>query len=483
MSAKPVIVWMRRDLRLGDHPALVAAAASGKPVIPVYVHDAALGGAWRLGAASRWWLAQSLKALDRSLRERESRLVLRSGETVATLAGLARAIGAEAVYMTRGYEPFVRPLEDRLKQELQQAGIGCRRFAGHLLFEPEAIETKSGGSFKVFTPFYRACLAHEPPRTPCPAPASLPAPDAWPSSEDLTSWALEPRAPDWAGGMRAFWTPGEHGALQRLAGFIDQLLAGYDDTRNRPDMRGTSQLSPHLAFGELSPNQVWHAVAAAAAAQPKQSPGAESYLRELIWREFSYHLLFHHPDLPDAPFKPDFAAFPWTRNRSALKAWQQGRTGYPIVDAGMRELWALGWMHNRVRMITASFLIKHLGIDWREGERWFWDTLVDADLANNAASWQWVAGCGADAAPYFRIFNPVLQGEKFDPQGDYVRRWVPELAGLGPKHIHAPWLAPADALARAGVKLGTTYPEPIVDHATARKAALASYQKLTKGAA
>jgi deoxyribodipyrimidine photo-lyase len=333
----------------------------------------------------------------------------------------------------------------------------------------------------VFTPFYKTCLDLEPPKPPLPRPDKVPTPDTWPAGDALGDWGLLPSKPDWAGGMREAWEPGEAGAEARLVDFLDNTMAGYGDGRNRPDKPGTSRLSPHLHFGEISPHQCWHAVEDRLASGDGGGRGGRSFLRELVWREFSHHLLFHWPDLPAKPFRPEFGAFPWERDEEALKAWQQGRTGYPIVDAGMRELWQTGWMHNRVRMITASFLIKHLLVPWQDGEAWFWDTLVDADLANNAASWQWVAGSGADAAPYFRIFNPILQGKKFDPNGDYVRCYVPELANLDTAYLHAPWEAPAEALDQVGIKLGDTYPQPMVDHAKARQRALAAYQGIKNG--
>jgi deoxyribodipyrimidine photo-lyase len=476
MSDRPIILWFRRDLRLGDHPALDAAAASGAPIVPVYVLDDDTPGAWRLGGASRWWLGGSLRALDAELRARGSRLVLRRGESGAVLPELARETDADTVHFTRGYEPFMSPLEARLQAALADAGVGCRRFGGHVLLEPEAVRNKSGEPFKVFTPFYKACQTREPPLRPLSAPKRLRAPNQWPASETLASWRLEPAEPNWAAEMGKAWMPGEAGAATRLHGFIADALADYGTNRNRPDLDGTSRLSPHLTFGEISPRQIWHAVSHAAEADSAGLPGATAYIRELYWREFSWHLLFHRPDLPDAPFRPEFAALPWKKDAAALKAWQTGRTGYPIVDAGLRQLWAIGWMHNRVRMVVASFLTKHLLIPWQEGEAWFWDTLVDADLANNAASWQWVAGSGADAAPYFRVFNPTLQGQKFDAQGDYVRRWVPELANMPAQHIHAPWDAPADILRRAGVALGETYPRPIIAHDEGRRQALAAYE-------
>lgn len=476
MAERPIILWLRRDLRLGDHPALDAAIAAGAPIVPVFVLDDDVAGAWRLGGASRWWLAGSLGALGAELRDRGSRLVLRRGETKKVLLELARETGAAAVYFTRGYEPFMRPLESALHSALAAAGVGCRRFGGQMFLEPEAVRNKSGEPFKVFTPFYKQCQTREPPAHSLAAAGCLPALRRWPPGETLDSWQLTPVKPDWAAQMREFWTPGEDGAATRLSEFIDDALADYGAHRDRPDLDGTSRLSPHLAFGEISPRQIWHAITQAAEADGGKQRGADAYIRELYWREFSTHLLFHRPDLPEKPFRPEFAALPWRKAGTALTTWRSGHTGYPIVDAGLRQLWALGWMHNRVRMVAASFLTKHLLIRWQEGEAWFWDTLVDADLANNAASWQWVVGSGADAAPYFRIFNPVLQGRKFDAQGDYVRRWVPELAKMPATHIHAPWDAPANVLRAAGVTLGETYPLPIIAHEEGRRQALAAYE-------
>lgn len=477
-SQAPVIIWFRRDLRLSDHPALYKAAGTGAPVIPVFILDEEGAGRWKLGGASRWWLANSLRALQGDLEAKGSRLILRKGQVAEALAKLVEETGASAIYFTRGYEPYIVELESRLKRNLEKAGVECRRFGGHLLVEPEALRTSAGGPFKVFTPFYRACLAHDHPGAPTAGPRSLCAPRQWPASDELRDWELEPRKPDWARGIAERWMPGEAGARTRLADFLDIAIERYPVERDRPDLPATSQISPHLAFGEISPRQIWYAAAAAAQADERKERGATAFLRELYWREFSYHLLFHWPGLPQQPFRKDFAAMPWRQDADALVAWQKGLTGYPIVDAGMRQLWITGWMHNRVRMIAASFLTKHLLIPWQTGEAWFWDTLIDADLANNAASWQWVAGSGADAAPYFRIFNPVLQGQKFDSQGDYVRRYVPELGRLPAKHIHAPWDAPPDVLRKAGVSLGHDYPHPIVDHKEGRRRALTAYEAI-----
>ena len=457
-------------------PRSDAAAKIGRPVIPLYILDDDTPGEWRLGGASRWWLAQSLRSLEASLRGVGSRLILRRGESAGALIALARELNAEAVYFTRGYEPFAVAQETALNSRLKAAGVACRRFGGHLLVEPETVANKAGAPFKVFTPFHKACRAKEPVPRSLPAPDRLDGPSAWPQSDSLESWGLEPTAPDWAGQMRDFWTPGEAAARERLSRFIGNGLLSYATGRNRPDRDGTSRLSPHLAFGEISPRQIRQAIENAAGETPDLQHGAEAYIRELYWREFSYHLLFHWPALPSDPFRPEFARLPWKTNPEHLQAWRKGRTGYPIVDAGMRQLWTIGWMHNRVRMIAASLLTKHLLIRWQAGEDWFWDTLVDADLANNASGWQWVAGSGADAAPYFRVFNPVLQGKKFDPEGVYVRQWAPELADMPAKHIHAPWEAPDSVLRDAGVVLGANYPQPIIEHGKGRRQALEAYE-------
>lgn len=399
---------------------------------------------------------------------------------LAELRALAAATGASAVYWNRRYEPAAVQHDAAIKQALRGDGLDAESFNAALLFEPWTIKNLSGKPFQVFTPYWKACLAQPEQPEPVPAPRKLSAPDTWPASEPLKTLELEPRV-DWAGGMRKSWTPGEKGAQRQLQRFLESALGGYGETRNIPGVAGTSRLSPHLHFGELGPRQVWHAVRSHGMFGSKgRAPGSgargeETYLRELGWREFAHHLLFHFPHTPQEPLRPDFARFPWAKNVRALKAWQRGGTGYPIVDAGLRELWATGWMHNRVRMIVGSFLVKDLLLPWRAGARWFWDTLVDADLANNTLGWQWTAGCGADAAPYFRIFNPVSQGERFDPQGSYVRRWVPELTRVPDEFIHRPWEAPPLALAEAGVALGADYPRPLVNHSEARDRALEAF--------
>ena len=477
MTIAPVLLWFRHDLRLRDHRALAAAIATGRPVIPVYVLDDETPGNWRPSGASRWWLHGSLHALNQDLLTLGSRLTLKRGSTVEQLKRLMAETGADTVYATRDYEPWARRLEQDVASCFEEQGLVFKRFAGRLLFEPETPKTKAGEPFKVFTPFFKACLALGSPKPPLSRPDHpITTPETWPLSDSLDDWEFLPSQPDWAGGLRTSWRPGEAGAIARLDAFMDEALSDYHERRNRPDRPGTSRLSPHLHFGEISPHYCWQAVETRLSRESHAERGGRSFLRELIWREFSYHLLFHWPDLPSKAFRPEFEAFPWQHDNAALRAWQRGRTGYPIVDAGMRELWQTGWMHNRVRMIVASFLIKDLLIPWQEGEAWFWDTLVDADLANNAASWQWVAGSGADAAPYFRVFNPVLQGKKFDPKGEYVRAYLPELRELPLDYLHAPWEAPKEVLADANITLGDTYPSPIVDHGAARQCALEAYE-------
>lgn len=468
------ILWFRQDLRLSDHPAFLHAAQNG-PVIPVYIRDEAT--AWPMGAASRWWLHVALADLAGNLEKCGAKLVLRSGPAVEVLQKLIKETGATQVVWSRCYEPAARAHEALIEETLRASSIEVRSFNASLLFEPWEVQTKTGGPYKVYTPFAKACLSAPAPALPVKAPRKIDGRlDV--KSERLESWKLRPSQPDWASGMAAFWSVGEKAALERLRDFIDEALAAYHTGRDRPDQDGTSRLSPYLHFGQISPRQIWHAVRHAMAARPETVAGGEIYLKEILWREFSFHLLYHFPDLPEKPLQQAFARFPWAKSGRELAAWQKGLTGYPIIDAGMRQLWREGWMHNRVRMIVGSFLVKDLLLSWRKGEDWFWDTLVDADLASNAASWQWIGGCGADAAPYFRVFNPVLQAHKFDPNGDYVRRYVPELAGLKGKDVHAPWLLEPSALRAAGITLGQTYPKPVVDHAKARERALAALKCL-----
>ncbi|GAA4065455.1 cryptochrome/photolyase family protein [Agromyces indicus] len=457
MSAAPSIVWFRDDLRVADHPALHAAVERGEPVVAVYVLDEESSGIRPLGGAARWWLHHSLASLADDLRELDVKLVLRRGPAGRVIRSLVDETGAGAAFWNRRYGGAEREIDTDLKSSLAEAGLEVRSFAGSLLFEPWTIRTGSDTPFSVFTPFWKACLAADEPRHPLPAPSPGDLTGVGgahgrggPASDDLDEWALLPTKPDWAGGIRDTWEPGEAAAHARLQEFLDDDLGDYAKGRDRLDRQVTSRLSPRLRWGELSPHQVWHATRERAAG----TEGARKFLSEVGWREFAWHILFHFPDLATKSWRSEFDAFPWPRLKpSALTAWERGRTGVPVVDAAMRELWHTGVMHNRARMISASFLIKNLLIDWRRGEEWFWDTLVDADHANNPFGWQWVAGSGADAAPYFRIFNPELQREKFDPDGAYVGRWVPEY--------------------------GTDdYPEPIVDLKATRDAALAAYEQV-----
>lgn len=450
---KPVIVWFRQDLRLSDNPALHAAAVAGAPLIPLYILDEDVPHA--PGGAARWWLHHSLATLDASLN---GYLVLRRGSPAKIIPALMKQTGAGKIVWNRCYEPAAVARDTALKQVLTETGREAECFNGALLQEPWEIKTKDGKPFRVFTPFWKA-MCERTVAAPHVAPRNLRFHRA--SGDALKDWKLPPTRPDWAKGFD--WTPGEKSAHRALHDFLDGI-GDYGIARDWPAIDGTSRLSPHLHWGEISPRQVWHAVRTHG-----HSAGAETFLKELGWREFCAQLLFHNPDMPEKPLDTRFAKLRWRHSARDLAAWQRGQTGIPIVDAGMRQLWRTGWMHNRVRMIVASLLIKHLLIDWREGEAWFWDCLVDADLASNSANWQWVAGCGADAAPFFRIFNPVLQGQKFDPEGDYVRRFVPELAAVPDRFVHRPWDAPRPP---------ANYPAPIVDLQAGRDRALTAFRAL-----
>jgi len=492
-STPPVIVWFRQDLRLRDNPALAAAASEGgRPVIPLYILDPDGHGDWSYGGAQRWWLHHSLTTLSNAIDDIGSNLVIRSGPALDVLMQLVQQTGAASVYWNRRYEPAVIDRDGEIKRELSERHVEGRSFKSHLIWEPWEVQTKGGDPYKVFTPFWRNVQQRPEPSAPLSAPTRLASPGRWPDSEAVDELGLLPEI-EWAGGLEERWTPGEPGAHQAISRFLDDGVEAYDAERDRPDHQGTSRLSPHLHFGEISARDVWHrTVKKINRKQKNEKPFREnawSFLREIAWREFAYHLLYHFPATPEQPLYEKYADFPWIdmrQGRHWLDAWQTGRTGYPIVDAGMRQLWREGWMHNRVRMVVASFLVKDLLINWTFGAKWFWDTLVDADLASNTLGWQWAAGCGADAAPYFRIFNPVRQGERFDPRGDYVRKYVPELADLPNKFIHKPWDAPTKVLVDAGVELTDDarqvkyasdqtpgqYPPPIVDHSEARDRAL-----------
>ncbi|MHB8707148.1 MAG: cryptochrome/photolyase family protein [Coriobacteriia bacterium] len=465
------IVLFRNDLRLADNPALSAAVAAG-PIVPVYVADPASLSGWEPGAVSARWLAASLSTLETALLGRGGWLVVRTGDTAHEVLAIARETGASAVHWNRRYEPAGVAADARVLAALDGAGLAVHAHHGSLLREPEQVRTSSGGPYQVFTPFYQASAHMAPPDPPQSAPDTIAVPPVRPAGVATTTTGTA-IAPD----LDASWTPGEAGAQALANAFFERHAEHYDTARDRPDTDGTSRLSPHLAFGEISPRQLWHQAAEVVRCNGEchLSSGAQAFTRQLYWREFAYHLLVAFPQTPERPLRRQFEVFPWTRDDASLDAWRHGMTGYPIVDAGMRQMLATGWMHNRVRMLVASFLTKDLLLPWLDGARWFWERLVDADLANNTLGWQWVAGCGADAAPYFRIFNPVTQGKRYDPQGEYVRRWVPELAHLPTAFVHEPWKAPTATLAEASVTLGRDYPLPIIDHAEARARALAVY--------
>lgn len=477
-SSRLTIVWFRQDLRLDDNPALTHAAQSGS-VLPLFIDTTEYQKAWLPGQASRWWLGESLLSLDAALRARGSRLILQKGDAAETLLKLVRRSGATAVVWNNRYEPTASDHDAKLKEFLRGRGLEVRSFNGRLLREPWEVRTEKGGCYKVFTPYWNRAKRMSVAR-PAPTPKRLLGPAKWPRS--LAVQSLPAAKVTRACGQRLgpHWQPGEPGAQNLLKRVNAEFVTTYPDGRDSPPDDATTRLSPHLHFGELGPNRLFAALRkhTAVGATHARIDGVDAIRRQIGWRDFTYHLLHHFPHTPDAPLREEFARVTWRRDATGLEAWSNGLTGYPIVDAGMRQLAETGWMHNRVRMIVGSFLTKDLLIDWREGARMFWDGLVDADLANNTFGWQWVAGCGADAAPYFRIFNPVLQAKRYDPEGTYVRRWIPEIAGLPDRYIHEPWTTPEQLLKDAKVKLGHNYPRPIVDHAMARKRALHAFAVL-----
>lgn len=465
------IVWFRQDLRIADNPALYNAALDHE-IVPIYILDDDDAGSRSMGGASRWWLHHSLRSLDESLHCNLNRY---SGKAQPLISQIVKRLGINAVYWNRCYEPWRIERDRSIKEMLVSDGIVVQSFNGSLLWEPWEVLKEDKSFYKVFTPFYKAARKHEVLiRDPLVSPPRLSLIKD-PQSQNLESLGLLPTVP-WDSFMKKCWHSGEKAASKKLSHFLEHSLLGYKEGRNQPASIHVSRLSPHLHFGEISPNQVWQQ--AQKTRSPRFATDLDHFLSELGWREFSYYLLFHVPGLPWENFQKKFDAFPWQSNSKALKAWQRGKTGFPLVDAGMRELWQTGYMHNRVRMVVASFLVKNLLIHWHHGESWFWDCLVDADLANNSASWQWVSGSGADAAPYFRIFNPVTQGEKFDPEGIYTKAFVPELKSLPNKYLFRPWEAPDAVLKQAGVRLGVTYPKPIVDLALSREHALDAYARL-----
>lgn len=474
MNEKKIIIWFRKDLRLSDNPALFEACKQGE-ILPVYILEDDDNG-WSIGEAQKWWLYNSLKKLKSDLSNYKAELILRKGKPLSIISQLVKDTKSDAVFWNRCYEPNSIQRDKKIKKQLKNIGVEVKSFAANLLFEPWKVTNQSGNYFKVFTPFWKNCILNHSPRSLYSRPNIRPH-KVQLKSEDIESWRLIPTKPDWSEKFNDYWVPGENSSQSLLSEFIKKNIAKYVTDRDIPGIKGTSKLSPYLHFGEISPHQIWYKVKDYHNMNVLGN-GVDKYLSEIGWREFSYHLLYHNPTLPSQEFNPKFQKFPWQFDADNLAKWQKGMTGYPIVDAGMRELWNTGWMHNRVRMIVASFLTKHLLISWQEGAKWFLDTLLDADLANNSAGWQWVAGCGADASPYFRIFNPIMQGTKFDVTGEYIRKWIPELAEVPNKYIHSPWEASKELLKSSKVELGITYPKPIIDHPIARNRALELYSKL-----
>lgn len=466
------LVWFRQDLRLADNPALYHAATENEFIIPLYIFDETL--AWSMGRAQQWWLHHSLLSLQQQFNKLGLDLILRRGNSRLILLEICKKYNINHVYWNRCYEAAVMQQDQKINQQLITQGIAVNNYNSSLLHEPWEISNKQGDYFKVFTPFWNKCLAVATNIKLLPTPKLKQHPKI--VSESLSDWQLLPNKPNWAIGFSKIWQPGEINAQRQFQKFLSEHLEDYPEARDFPAKNATSKLSPYLHFGEISPRHIWHNLKLIEAHEAKSSRSCEHFLRQLGWREFSYYLLYHFPHFADENFKSKFNHFSWSYNKKSLALWQQGQTGYPIVDAGMRELWHSGYMHNRVRMIVASFLTKHLLIDWRQGAKWFWNTLVDADLANNSMGWQWVAGSGADAAPYYRIFNPILQGEKFDAKGEYVRRWLPELSKLPNTYLHKPWKASKTILHDAGIYLDKNYPNPIVDHDVARLRALERYK-------
>ena len=464
MDRPTSLVWLRNDLRLSDNPALLAAAADGGRVVALYVHETDKG-VRAPGGAARWWLNQSLESLGQALGKKGILLIVRSGMAAEVLDKVIAEEGAQSVHWNRRYAPGEREVDQQIKSDLRERGLSVASHIGNLLAEPWTIATGQGKPYSVFSPFWktlRDCRIEQP----------LKAPEKVGDAIAARSFDTDYRAPKWSEKFDGQWSIGEVAAQKALHDFLDERLEDYPEGRDFPGRDVTSRLSPHLRFGEITARQVWYAAQARMEAEPQVRPYADKFLSELAWRDFSYHQLYHRADIATVPMQEKYGGMRWSASEKAELAWQQGQTGIPIVDAGMRELWQTGYMHNRVRMLVASLLTKNLLIDWRHGERWFWDCLVDGDVANNPASWQWVAGCGLDAAPYFRIFNPVTQGERFDAAGDYVRKWVPELKGLPDKWVHGPASAPDSVLQEAGVSIGETYPRPLVDLKTSRQRAL-----------
>ena len=474
MSDSITILWLRQDLRLKDNSALQAAITEGAPILPVFIDDREAAGDWVPGEASRWFLHRALEALEQSLSKVGGRLCYLKGDSFAELKALIDSSGAARVFWNRRYEGPLRELDIKIKKALRETGIEVQSFNSRLLNEPHTVSTGSGKAYKVYTPYWKNVKDR---RVELPVETDLKAAHFFDHDSlgcGLKGLGLLPEHP-WHKKLQAYWEVSEDAAIKQLDEFLAKPVEDYDTNRDLPMVEGTSRLSPYLHWGLIGPRQVMHRLHAQ---HDLRAPGPQIFAKEIYWREFAYNVLYHFPHTPDGPLQEKYADFPWEYDQSVLRLWQRGQTGYPIVDAGMRELYETGWMHNRVRMIVSSLLVKHLLQDWRDGARWFWDTLVDADLASNTLGWQWSGGCGADAAPYFRIFNPMTQGKKFDPEGDYVRRWVPELARLPAKYIHEPWEAPEGVLQYAGCCLGEDYPEPIIDHKEGRQRALAAFDQV-----
>lgn len=478
---KKCVIWLRKDLRLTDHPGFADAIESGYEIFPVFIWDEG-EHRWQDGAASQWWLHHALTDLEGQLKQLGGKLLVHQlcgGDFSAKIVEIIQDYGADVIYWGRRYEPEIIERDKQLKVYLTAQGYEAKSFNTHLLHEPHTIQNKSGSHFKVFTPYWKHCLTRSV------DPVIEVTSEEWESVKwggvespsSIDDLGLLPKI-SWDRGFYDCWEPRREAGLARLGEMVKSKAVSYDGRRDIPSVDGTSQLSPYLQWGQISAREVYHAFR-----DSYNDTVEKGYLRQLFWREFSYHLLFHSPHSPERPLRPEYEGFPWEKNEEYLRAWQKGKTGFPIVDAGMRQLWQTGWMHNRVRMIVGSLLVKHLLQDWREGASWFWDTLVDADLANNTMGWQWIGGCGADASPYFRIFNPIIQGEKFDPDGDYVREYCPELKGVPDKYLHKPWEMPELELLAAGVTLGKSYPQPIISHEKGREKALKAYGefKETKG--
>jgi len=468
----PAIVWFRNDLRISENLAL-QAAVKHVAVIPVFIWAPDEEKPWAPGEASRWWLHRSLGELDKSLKAKESQLFIDTDNSLVALQKIIEATGAKSVYWNRRYEPAIIERDKKLEKCLIGAGLYIETFNSSLLNDPWEVLKKDGSPYRVYTAYWNVArtkvdLSKKKVRFQIPIP-----PKGLRSYKSISDLNLCPKI-SWDQGFKDSWRPGEEQAKKNLAKFLRTRISSYDKDRDIPSLTGTSLLSPHLHFGEIGPKQIWAAIIK----KTNKNLNSQQYLKELVWRDFAAQLLYHFPHTDKDPLRDAFKKFPWKRSKKNLKAWQTGMTGYPIVDAGMRQLWTIGWMHNRVRMIVASFLIKDFQIRWQEGAEWFWDTLVDADLASNTMGWQWTAGCGADAAPYFRVFNPMLQGTRFDPEGRYIRKWVPELKALPTKWIHSPWDAPQEELKKAGVILGRTYPKPTVDHFEAKMEALFAYDAI-----